>query len=113
MYDLWAKPEQTEPAPTRTEMESPEETQALGCRPGEQEHGESREQGDKKHGLLDKDIPAPAHLKTSLLGKRHHSLYANLHGFEMEGLRKVSSICVFSLHHRWGVYLLLLCQQHS
>ena len=26
---------------------------------------------------------------TSLLGKRHHSLYANLNGFEQEGIRKV------------------------
>uniref|UniRef100_A0A3Q2D0Y6 RIMS-binding protein 2 n=1 Tax=Cyprinodon variegatus TaxID=28743 RepID=A0A3Q2D0Y6_CYPVA len=57
-------------------MESPEVTQTLTC------------QEDKQHGLMIKDIPTSPPLKASLLGKRHHSLYANLHGYEAEGLRK-------------------------
>lgn len=61
-----------------TDMESPEVTQTLTC------------QEDKQHGLMIKDIPTSPPLKASLLGKRHHSLYASLHGYEAEGLRKVS-----------------------
>lgn len=91
MYDLCTRAEQHEPAATPTEMESPEETQTHGCQAREQDQRESWE-FDKKQGVLDKDIPTTPHLKTSLLGKRHHSLYANLQGFEMERILKVSNI---------------------
>ncbi|TNN65023.1 Peripheral-type benzodiazepine receptor-associated protein 1 [Liparis tanakae] len=49
----------------------------------------SEERDDEQRGLLGKAVPAPASVtSTSLLGKRHHSLYANLNGFEAEGIRK-------------------------
>uniref|UniRef100_A0A1A8U8M2 Peripheral-type benzodiazepine receptor-associated protein 1 n=1 Tax=Nothobranchius furzeri TaxID=105023 RepID=A0A1A8U8M2_NOTFU len=82
MYDLCTRPEQPEPAPTHSEMESREEAEALG-----QQQQETR--GSSEHrGISDKDIPTIDNLTTSLLGKRHHSLYANLSGFEVEGVRK-------------------------
>lgn len=89
MYDLCTRPEQPEPAPAHTEMESREVGEALE----RQQQGlrRSEEQGNKPHGLSDKAVPTTANItSTSLLGKRHHSLYANLNGFEVEGIRKVS-----------------------
>lgn len=89
MYDLCTRPEQPEPAPAHTEMESGEVGEALE----RQQQGlrRSEEQGNKPHGLSDKAVPTTANItSTSLLGKRHHSLYANLNGFEVEGIRKVS-----------------------
>uniref|UniRef100_A0A1A8QB05 Peripheral-type benzodiazepine receptor-associated protein 1 n=1 Tax=Nothobranchius rachovii TaxID=451742 RepID=A0A1A8QB05_9TELE len=82
MYDLCTRPEQPEPTPTHSEMESREEAEALG-----QQQQETR--GSSEHrGISDKDVPTIDNLTTSLLGKRHHSLYANLSGFEVEGVRK-------------------------
>lgn len=89
MYDLCTRPEQPEPASAHTEMESREEAEAPG--PTQQDSKRSEEQGNKQHGLLEKAGPTTASItSTSLLGKRHHSLYANLNGFEAEGIRKVS-----------------------
>uniref|UniRef100_A0A1A8Q8Y2 Peripheral-type benzodiazepine receptor-associated protein 1 n=1 Tax=Nothobranchius rachovii TaxID=451742 RepID=A0A1A8Q8Y2_9TELE len=82
MYDLCTRPEQPEPTPTHSEMESREEAEALG-----QQQQEMR--GSSEHrGISDKVVPTIDNLTTSLLGKRHHSLYANLSGFEVEGVRK-------------------------
>ncbi len=95
MYDLCTRPEQPEPAPAHTEMESREVAEALGRQ--QQELGRPEEQDNKQHGLSDKTVPTPTNMTTSLLGKRHHSLYANLNGFEVEGIRKVSvdhSLCL-------------------
>ncbi|KAA8586416.1 hypothetical protein FQN60_000252 [Etheostoma spectabile] len=87
MYDLCTRPEQPEPAPAHTEMESREVATALGQQ--QQELRGSEEQRNKQHGLLDTAVPTTANItSTSLLGKRHHSLYANLNGFEVEGVRK-------------------------
>lgn len=88
MYDLCTRPEQPEPAPAPTEMEGREVAEALGQ---QQQELRSEEQDSKQHGLSDKAVPTTANITpTSLLGKRHHSLYANLNGFEVEGIRKVS-----------------------
>lgn len=81
MYDLCARPEQPEPAPAHAEMEGRDVADA------QQELGRSEEQGNRDPGLSDKAVPNIT--STSLLGKRHHSLYANLNGFEAEGIRKV------------------------
>ncbi|XP_036975365.1 RIMS-binding protein 2 isoform X6 [Acanthopagrus latus] len=86
MYDLCTRPEQPEPAPAPTEMEGREVAEALGQ---QQQELRSEEQDSKQHGLSDKAVPTTANITpTSLLGKRHHSLYANLNGFEVEGIRK-------------------------
>lgn len=89
MYDLCTRPEQTEPAPAHAGMESREDAEAPEQQ--QQELRRSEEQVNMQHGLLDKAVSTTANVtSTSLLGKRHHSLYANLNGFEVEGLRKVS-----------------------
>lgn len=91
MYDLCTRPEQPESAPTHAEMESREEAEAPGRQ--QQELRGPREQNIMQHRHLDKALPVPTTANitsTSLLGKRHHSLYANLGGFEVEGMRKVS-----------------------
>lgn len=89
MYDLCNRPEQPEPAPGHTDMESREEADGPGRQ--QPEFRRSEEQVNTQHGLLDKAVPTTANVtSTSLLGKRHHSLYANLNGFEVEGVRKVS-----------------------
>lgn len=87
MYDLCTRPEQPEPAAAHTETGSRE----VGDAPErqQQELGGTEEQEDKSNGPLDKSVHTTA-TSTSLLGKRHHSLYANLNGFEVEGMRKVS-----------------------
>lgn len=88
MYDLCTRPEQPEPALAPAEMEGREVAEALGQ---QQQELQSGEQNSKQHGLSDKAVPTAANITpTSLLGKRHHSLYANLSGFEVEGMRKVS-----------------------
>ncbi|XP_049896198.1 RIMS-binding protein 2 isoform X2 [Epinephelus moara] len=85
MYDLCTRPEQPEPAPAHTEMESREVAEALGH---QQQELRGSEEPDNKQ-ILDKAVPTTANAtSTSLLGKRHHSLYANLNGFEVEGVRK-------------------------
>lgn len=97
MYDLCTRPEQSEPAPANREMESREEAKAFGAR--QPELRGLVEQHDKQQGSLsDKATPTTANVTTtSLLGKRHHSLYTNLSGLEMEGIHKVSAEhqCVF------------------
>ncbi|XP_041863794.1 RIMS-binding protein 2 isoform X2 [Melanotaenia boesemani] len=86
MYDLCTRSEQPKSAPAHTEMESRDKGEALGQQ--QQELRGSGEPDKKQHGLSDKDVPATTKFTTSLLGKRHHSLYANLTGFEVEGIRK-------------------------
>ncbi|XP_036071231.1 peripheral-type benzodiazepine receptor-associated protein 1 isoform X4 [Oryzias melastigma] len=77
MYDLCARSEQPEPA----DMESSNSVVALGKQ--QQQLSESEKPDSNK------EVPKTAKLATkSLLGKRHHSLYANLSGFEAEGLQK-------------------------
>lgn len=99
MYDLCTRPDQAEPAPAHTEMESREDAEAPERQ--QQELRRSEEQVNTQHRLLDKAVLTPANVtSTSLLGKRHHSLYANLNGFEVEGLRKVS-ICFVHQYHSW------------
>lgn len=89
MYDLCTRPEQPEPAPAHAGMESRQVSEAHGQRQPELRGSEERD--DEQRRLLDEAVPATAHVtSTSLLGKRHHSLYANLNGFEAEGIRKVS-----------------------
>ncbi|KAF7665611.1 hypothetical protein LDENG_00136400 [Lucifuga dentata] len=87
MYDLCTWPEQPEPASAHREMESHEEAKTLGQQ--QQELGRSEEQ-NKQHEILNKAVTTTTTNLTSTLklGKRHHSLYANLNGFEMEGIRK-------------------------
>lgn len=94
MYDLCTRPEQPEPATVHTGMESHREAEA----PEQQHQGVSRseERVNGQHGLLDKSDLTTVNV-TPLLGKRHHSLYANLNGFEVEGLRKVSVESLFYL----------------
>ncbi|XP_072231495.1 peripheral-type benzodiazepine receptor-associated protein 1 isoform X2 [Leuresthes tenuis] len=87
MYDLCTRPEQPEPAPAHTEMENRDKAEALGRQ--QQELRGTGEPDNKQHGLMDKEVPTAANFTaTSLLGKRHHSLYANLGGLEVEGIRK-------------------------
>ncbi|XP_074527709.1 peripheral-type benzodiazepine receptor-associated protein 1 isoform X7 [Halichoeres trimaculatus] len=69
-----------EPAPAPAEMEGRDVADA------QQELRRSEEQDNREPGLSDKAVPNIT--STSLLGKRHHSLYANLNGFEAEGVRK-------------------------
>lgn len=88
MYDLCTRPEQPEPPSALAEMESREAAKASGQQ--QQVLGKSEEQ-DEQHEILNKEVTTTADLtSTSMLGKRHHSLYANLNGFEVEGIRKVS-----------------------
>uniref|UniRef100_A0A3P9MJL8 RIMS-binding protein 2 n=1 Tax=Oryzias latipes TaxID=8090 RepID=A0A3P9MJL8_ORYLA len=81
MYDLCSRPEQPEPAPEHADMESSNGMEALGKQ--QQKLNESEKHSNNN------DVPKTAKLATkSLLGKRHHSLYANLSGFETEGVQK-------------------------
>lgn len=82
MYDLCSRPEQPEPAPEHADMESSNGMEALGKQ--QEKLNESEKHSNNN------DVPKTAKLATkSLLGKRHHSLYANLSGFEAEGVQKV------------------------
>ncbi|KAM6907562.1 peripheral-type benzodiazepine receptor-associated protein 1 [Xenentodon cancila] len=87
MYDLCTRSEQPESAPAHPEMENRNEVEAL-----EQQQQELRGSGQddkRQQGLLEKEVPTTANFTTtSLLGKRHHSLYANLSSYEVEGIRK-------------------------
>lgn len=89
MYDLCTRPEQPEPTAAHAETGSREvaDTQDRQA----QDLGGTEDQEDKSNEPLDKVVRTTANgTTTSLLGKRHHSLYANLNGFEVEGIRKVS-----------------------
>ncbi|KAM3868936.1 peripheral-type benzodiazepine receptor-associated protein 1 [Diretmus argenteus] len=84
MYDLCTRPEQPEPASADGVMLRREEAEAPGPPPHEARRTEER---DGHRELLGR--AAPTNLTPmSMLGKRHHSLYANLNGFEAEGIRK-------------------------
>lgn len=88
MYDLCTRPEQP-PVAAHTEKGSHEVVDALDRQA--QDLGGTEDQEDKSNEPLDKVVCRTANgTTTSLLGKRHHSLYANLNGFEVEGMRKVS-----------------------
>ncbi len=111
MYDLCTRPEQPAPAPAHTEMESGEVAEALGRQ--QRESGKSDEQDSKQHGLSEKAAPTTANVTSaSLLGKRHHSLYANLNGFEVEGVRKVSVEHFLSLVDMKMFWALKTCKWH-
>lgn len=90
MFDLCTQPEQPELAPAHTEMENRVEAEPVGQQ--QQETRRSTTDQDKiQPGVLEKDVPSMANFTTtSLLGKRHHSLYANLSGLEIEGAPKVN-----------------------
>lgn len=93
MYDLGTWPEQPEPASTHTQMESHEKVEVP--KEQKQEFRRSEEQAITQHAFLDNTVSTKADVtSTSLLGKRHHSLYANLNGFEVERIRKVSVQCL-------------------
>lgn len=81
MYDLYTRPEQPKPATGDTQMDGPGEAEAPDP---QQQKTEDQERPLDRAPLTTAKL-AP----TSLLGKRHHSLYANLNGFEQEGIRKV------------------------
>lgn len=100
MYDLCTRPEQPEPAAAPAEMEGRDVADA------QQESRRSEAQDNKEPGLSDK--AAPNITSTSLLGKRHHSLYANLNGFEAEGIRKVC-VELFWDSQLINVFLFILC----
>lgn len=87
MYDLCTRPEQPEPA--SADMESHKESDVPERMP--QELRGSEELGANTAA----NTPS-----ASSLGKKHHSLYANLNGFE-EGIRKVR-MCVKRLYI--GIY---------
>ena len=82
MYDLCTRPEQPKPATEDTPMDGPEEPEATEPQP---QKSEDQDPPQDRTPLTTTTKLAP----TSLLGKRHHSLYANLNGFEHEGIRKV------------------------
>lgn len=87
MYDLCSRPEQPEPAPAPTDMGSRGEGEAIE-RPRQEP---KKSEVDKHRGISGGDVTATArNTSTSLLGKRHHSLYANLNGFEVDEKHKVS-----------------------
>lgn len=89
MYDLCTRPEQPEPTAAHTETGSREVADTLD----RQAHdlGGTQDQENKSNEPLDKVVLTTANgTNTSLLGKRHNSLYANLNGFEVEGIHKVS-----------------------
>ncbi|XP_055358169.1 peripheral-type benzodiazepine receptor-associated protein 1 isoform X4 [Betta splendens] len=77
-----------EPAPAHIEMESHETPEA--CEQHQQELRRPEEQVNMQPRLLSTTADVTS---TSLLGKRHHSLYANLNGFEVEGLQKNGTDC--------------------
>lgn len=87
MYDLCSRPEQPEPAPAPTDMGSRREGQAVE-RPQQEP---KKPEVDEHRGISGGDGTAIArNMSTSLLGKRHHSLYADLNGFEVDEKHKVS-----------------------
>lgn len=72
-------PDQFQPKPAHTDMDGREEAEGP-----QQDEKYSEENSSDPHGVTDKPVPA-----ISLLGKRHHSLYASLNGYEGEAMRKV------------------------
>lgn len=97
MYDLCTRPEQP-PAAAHTEKGSHEVVDAVDRQA--QDLGATEDQKEKSNAPLDKVVRSTANgTTTSLLGKRHHSLYANLNGFEVEGMRKVSFLMLVFFHN--------------
>lgn len=89
MYDLCTRPEQPEPTAAHTESGSREVADTLDRQA--KDLGGTEDQEDKSNEPLDKVVHTTANGTTSsLLGKRHHSLYSNLNGFEVKGIHKVS-----------------------
>lgn len=87
MHDLCGRPEQPEPPSAPTDMGSRREGEAVQHLQQELKKSED----DKQRGISGADCAAKAkNTPTLLLGKRHHCLYANLNGFEMEDKQKVS-----------------------
>ena len=89
MYDLGTRPEQADQPSADPGMERRRGVEAPGpVQPGLGRTGElgAEDPGDK--ASPDTTTTALA-TPTSMLGKRHHSLYENLNGFEVEGLCKV------------------------
>lgn len=85
MHDLCSRPEQPEPMLTPTDMGSRrggEAVQHLQQEPKKFEDGMLR-------GISGGGVTIMAK-NTSSLGKRYHSLYANLNGFEVQEKQKVS-----------------------
>lgn len=87
MYDLCSRPEQPEPAPAPADMGSRGEAEAVE-RPQQEP---KKSEVDQHRGISGGAVTATArNTPTSLLGKRHHSLYANLNGFEVDENHRVS-----------------------
>lgn len=86
MYDLCSRSEQPKPASATADMGSRGDGEAAE-RP--QQEPKKKAEADERRGTSNGDVTT-AVKNTSLLGKRHHSLYANLNGFEVEDKHKVS-----------------------
>lgn len=87
MHDLCSRPEQPEPPSAPTGMGSHQEDEAVQHLQQELKKSED----EKQRGISGVDGAAKAkNTSALLLGKRHHYLYANLNGFEMEDKQKVS-----------------------
>lgn len=85
MYDLCSRSEQPKPASAPADMGSRGDGEAAE-RPQQEP---KKAEADERRGTSDGDVTTVVK-NTSLLGKRHHSLYANLNGFEVEDKHKVS-----------------------
>ncbi|XP_077597218.1 peripheral-type benzodiazepine receptor-associated protein 1-like [Stigmatopora nigra] len=80
MYDLWTRPEPPDHTSAHLKMDCRQEDKIFKQK--QQELKKSEDHRDEGPGFSVKSVAmAPS---TSLLGKRHHSLYANLNGFEAE-----------------------------
>ncbi|XP_077360966.1 peripheral-type benzodiazepine receptor-associated protein 1 isoform X2 [Festucalex cinctus] len=87
MYDLWTRPEPPEQTSPHVNMQCQPEIQTL--EQTQEELRNSEDQRDEAQGVSDEAMPTSAKIPSmSLLGKRHHSLYENLNGFEAEGKQK-------------------------
>lgn len=87
MHDLCGRQEQPEPPSAPSGMGSHREDEAV-------QHLQldlKKSEVEKQQGISTVDGAAKAkNTSALLLGKRHHCLYANLNGFEMEDKQKVS-----------------------
>lgn len=96
-------PKQPDPEVVHSEMDGGEDAEPVGV---QQKVTSSEENSCEPHA---KDKPPSA---TSLLGKRHHSLYASLNSYEGEAIRKVTvchmvgksnTVCVDELKSGWAI----------
>ncbi|XP_053702725.1 peripheral-type benzodiazepine receptor-associated protein 1 isoform X9 [Synchiropus splendidus] len=87
MFDLCTRPEQPQPALGDAEMASTEDSELF-----KQTLQESKEQTDDSPRLLgmaqSNTVNNNNITSTSVLGKRHHSVYAKLNGFDTGGIQK-------------------------